>query len=85
MILRVACLGMVCVSLLAQKYQGPAPPKPDIPYLLHASNLVETEVGEAQESKMKDDLLYTVRGATSTARTPLAEPIFIVDAQKLFP
>jgi len=85
MICRVACLGVACVALFAQKYQGPAPPKPDIPYLLHASNLVETEVGEAQESKMKDDLLYTVRGATSTARTPLAEPIFIVDAQKLFP
>jgi len=85
MFLRLAWLAVAGVSLFAQKYQGPRPPKPDIPYLLHASNLEETEVAEAQESKVKDDLLYTVRGATSTARTPMAEPIFIVDAQKLFP
>ena len=30
----------------ADKYTGPVPPKPDIPYLLHASTLVETEVAQ---------------------------------------
>ena len=26
-----------------EKYTGPHPPKPDIPYLMHADNLVEPE------------------------------------------
>lgn len=85
MLPRLTLFVFVPVLAFAQKYQGPVPPKPDIPYLLHASNLVETETGQAQESKAKDDLLYTVPGVTSPARTPMAEPIFIVDAQKLVP
>jgi hypothetical protein len=68
--------------IAAEKYTGPIPPKPDIPYLLHASTLVETEVADAREGK-KDT--YTIAGAASSARTPLAEPIFIVDAQKIQP
>ena len=35
--------------MAAEKYSGPVPPKPDVPYLLHASTLVETEPGEARE------------------------------------
>lgn len=65
----------------AEKYTGPVPPKPDIPYLLHASTLVETEVADAQPGKKNDT--YVISGASSSARTPLAEPIFIIDAQKL--
>ncbi len=63
----------------ADKYSGPVPPKPDIPYLLHASSLVETEVANAQQGKKTDQ--YTISGASSPARTPLAEPIFIIDAR----
>lgn len=73
------------VALLAQKYDGPRPPKKDLLYLLHASNLVATEATEAQQaSKGKDDL-YTVSGANSPAKTPLAEPIFLIAADKLQP
>lgn len=67
----------------ADKYAGPVPPKPDIPYLLHASTLVETEVADAREGKKNDT--YTISGASSPARTPLAEPIFIIDAHKIAP
>ena len=67
----------------ADKYTGPVPPKPDIPYLLHASSLVETEVANAQQGKKTDQ--YTISGASSPARTPLAEPIFIIDAHQIQP
>lgn len=67
------------------KYTGPRPPKPDVPYLLHATNLLETEASEASEEKRKDDTAYVVSGTASPARTPLAEPIFLIEAKKLVP
>ena len=77
----------VAIGLLsgADKYTGPVPPKPDIPYLLHASNLVETETGQVREESRKSDTNYVIAGASSPARTPLAEPIFVIDAQKSSP
>lgn len=69
----------------AQKYDGPRPPKPDIPYIKHADNLIPTEVVEAKEDKRKDDTLYTIEGENSSARTPLAEPIFLILSDKLQP
>ena len=78
---------LAAIGLLAgaEKYSGPLPPKPDVPYLLHASNLVELETGQAREESRKNDTNYVVSGASSPARTPLAEPIFVIDAQKLTP
>jgi hypothetical protein len=81
----LASLFLFIAALPAQDYQGPVPPKPDIPYLLHASNLVETEVKEAHQEPKKNETLYWVEGASSPARTPLAEPIFILRAEKLRP
>lgn len=69
----------------AQKYNGPRPPKPDVPYLLHASRLVETELTEAREEKRKDETVYVVAGASSPVRTPMAEPILLLEAGKLQP
>src|SRR5579863_8405747 len=68
-----------------QQYDGPRPPKPDIPYLKHASNLIPTESVEAKQEKKKDDTLYTIAGAASTAKTPLAMPVFLLKADKLAP
>jgi hypothetical protein len=68
---------------LAQSYSGPRPPKKDIPYLIHADNLVETEVAEAKEQRGKDGLTYVIAGANSSARTPLASPIFLLETEKL--
>jgi hypothetical protein len=69
----------------ADKYTGPRPPKADIPYLLHADSLLQTEVGEAKEETRKDGRAYILPGASSTVRTPLAEPIFLIKAEKLVP
>jgi hypothetical protein len=72
-------------AAFAQKYDGPVPPKPDLPYLKHAATLVPTETGQAKEEKKKDDITYIVEGAESTAKTPLASPIFIFKVDKLTP
>jgi len=69
--------------LTAQDYAGPIPPKADVPYLLHASNLVETQVTEAKKETKKNSTVYWIEGTASTARTPLAEPIFIIRTEKL--
>ena len=69
----------------AERYDGPKPPKPDIPYLLHANHLVETEVGEARQQGGKKDTSYVIPGAASPAKTPLAEPIFIMESNQLSP
>src|ERR1035441_9043396 len=75
----------VVLTATAQKYTGPRPPKADLPYLKHADNLVPTEAVEAKEEKKKDDTLYIVDGANSSAKTPLASPIFLLQAAKLIP
>ena len=69
----------------AQKYDGPRPPKPDIIYLVHADNLIPTEVAEAKQESKKNEITFTIQGASSPARTPLAEPIFIMEADKIQP
>src|SRR5262249_23115793 len=69
--------------LWAQKYSGPRPPQKDLVYLLHASNLVATEVQEAHQDGKKDSTTYSVSGASSPARTPLAEPIFLLASDKI--
>ncbi len=69
----------------AEKYTGPTPPKPDVPYLVHASNLIETEVAQARQENHKDDSKFAIAGASSSARTPLAEPVFLIDAQQISP
>ena len=79
-------LMLVSVCLYAaEKYDGPMPPKPDVPYLVHATNLVETEVGQARQENRKNDSIFIISGASSPARTPLAEPIFIMDARQVSP
>jgi hypothetical protein len=69
----------------AQKYTGPRPPQPDMLYLVHADNLVPTEVSDAKQESKKNETTFTIAGANSTARTPLAEPIFIMQADKIDP
>ena len=70
----------------AQKYAGPVPPKPDLPYLKHASDLVPTEAGDAKEEKgKKDEVTYVIPGLNSSAKTPLASPIFLFQSDKINP
>jgi hypothetical protein len=73
------------LTATAQKYAGPRPPKADLPYLKHAENLIPTEAVEAKEEKKKDDTLYVIDGANSSVKTPLASPVFLMQAAKLAP
>ena len=76
---------LVAAAAPGQKYAGPRPSKPDVPFLLHADNLVSTEVTEAKEEPRKDDLFFVVAGATSPVKTPLASPVFVIQAEKIAP
>jgi hypothetical protein len=83
---------LLCASLLwataalwAQSYKGPVPPKPDVPYLLHASTLVEVETTQAKKETKKNETVYSIAGEASPARTPLAEPIFLILTDKIKP
>lgn len=83
---RILWLSLAAVfAAAAQKYDGPRPPKPDLPYLKHAANLIPTEAVMAKEEKKKDDTIYVIDGANSSAKTPLAAPIFLMQADKLAP
>ena len=83
--MRLPCLALfLAFAATAQDYTGPLPPKPDLPYLKHAANLVPTESLDAKEEKgKKDDVTYVIPGAASSARTPLASPIFLLRADKV--
>ena len=73
------------VAGYAQDYNGPPPPKADVPYLLHAENLIETEHAVAQQEDRKKQTAHVIPGAASPVRTPLAEPIFILLSENLPP
>lgn len=72
-------------AAFAQKYDGPRPAKPDIPYIRHAESLLATEVTDAMEEHRKDDILYVVSGPASTVKTPLASPILLFQSDKIGP
>jgi hypothetical protein len=79
--LAIALAGFAAVA--ADRYDGPRPPKQDLLYLVHADNLIPTEAAEArQEGKNQT---YIIAGANSSARTPLAEPIFLVQSDLIEP
>ncbi|HEY1339793.1 MAG TPA: hypothetical protein VGF59_19910 [Bryobacteraceae bacterium] len=84
---RTLPLLLLAAAAVAQpKYAGPRPPKSDLLYLKHADSLVPTEASEATEEKQKkDDILYWIAGAASSAKTPLASPIFLIQASKISP
>ena len=74
---------VTALVLFGQKYTGPQPEKADLPYLIHADVLVATEATEAKEEQRKDDTLFVVEGATSSAATPLASPAFLIRTDQL--
>jgi len=66
----------------AEDYRGPRPEKADVPYLVHASNLIATDAGTAKQEGKNSDT-YSVEGPAAKVRTPLAEPIFLLRSEKL--
>ena len=85
MLRRTILLLLAAGAAFAQRYEGPRPPKPDVPYIKHADTLIATEAAQAKEEKRKDDTLYIIEGANSSAKTPLAEPIFLFISEKVVP
>lgn len=80
----VLLAAIAAIPLAAQqKYTGHAPPKKNVPYLVHADNLLETETRKAAEQTKKDDTTYTIPGDKSPVRTPLASPMLVIDADGL--
>ena len=63
----------------------PAPPKPDVPYIVHANNLVETESSRAIEQTKKNEQWYFVEAMSSGVNTPMARPEFVLKAENLDP
>ena len=63
----------------------PKPAKQDVPYLIHATNLLEIETNEAIEEADKKAQIYYVPGAASTARTPLGFPEFLFAPAEINP
>lgn len=68
-----------------KKYSGPRPPKPDAPFLVHAGQLLPVETLEAHESQGKNETHYAVDGTASPTRTPVPEPVFIFQSDKINP
>ncbi|HVW07329.1 MAG TPA: hypothetical protein VHC90_02035 [Bryobacteraceae bacterium] len=66
-----------------QRYTGGPPPKKNIPFIVQADNLIETEPVKAAEQTKKDDTIYTIPGDKSTSRTPLASPMLVIDTDSL--
>jgi hypothetical protein len=71
--------------LAIDKYDGPRPRKKDVLYVVHADNLIETEVATASQTADKDGTIFSVPGAASPVRTPLAEPIFLMAPDEITP
>jgi hypothetical protein len=80
-------LPLIALAAAAQapKYSGPVPPSPDLPFLKHASNLLPAEAVEVKEEKRKDDTVYVVAGESSSSKTPLGLPVFLLKTEKLDP
>jgi hypothetical protein len=74
---------LCCWPLLADKYTGPRPAKADLPYLMHADDLIPTESAEAKPDEHGNEVNYTIQGANSSARTPLASPAFLLLTDQL--
>ncbi len=64
---------------------GPKPDKKDIPYLLLANNLVQTEVVRPAADQTSEGTRYSIPGETSLARTPLALPVLLIDSAQIRP
>jgi hypothetical protein len=80
-------LPLIAFAATAQtpKYSGPVPPSSDLPFLKHASNLLPAEAVEVKEEKRKDETVYIVAGESSSSKTPLGLPVFLLKTEKLNP
>ena len=84
--LTAALLIATALPVAAQKkYSGPRPEKSDVPFLQHGKKLIEVETSEARDAQGKGEMNYTVPGANSPTRTPVPEPVFLFQSDKINP
>ncbi len=85
------CTVVVALTLAGQQSAGtnklgvPNPSKPDVPYLIHGSDIQELEVLMAQRDETKNQTIYWLPGTSASTRTPLAGPEFLMDSQDIHP
>lgn len=85
-VLLLAGAGVLPAQPSSKRSAGlPDPPKKDVPYIIHASLLVETETNQAKEESRKDDQLFAIPGASSPVKTPLAGPEFLFRSDAIAP
>ncbi len=66
------------------KYSGPRPPKPTCP--IYCMPKISCRRRSRSKGRIpRNNTTYTVPGATSPARTPLEEPIFLFQTQSISP
>jgi len=74
------------ITLAAQiKKALPAPGKKDVLYLVHAGTLVQTEIVRPVPKDDGASNIWSIPGESSLAKTPLALPIFTIDAYAIAP
>jgi hypothetical protein len=77
---------VLAAGLLAQtKSTGLKPDKKDVPYLVHAATLVQTEIVHSTPKEDAGRTVWSLPGESSLAKTPLALPIFLIDAGAIAP
>ena len=77
-------VGLTPVSAVGQN-GFPRPLKSDVPFLLHANSLIETESNVASEHNTKKTLSYRVANPSSGVNTPMARPEFVILVNHLSP
>jgi hypothetical protein len=85
--MRRAITGIVlAIGLAAQTRKAlPKPEKKDVLYLVHASNLVQTEIVRPVPKDNGDSTTWSIPGESSLAKTPLALPLMTIDAAMIAP
>lgn len=84
--LAAALLLLAALPAAAQKkYTGPRPTKADVPFLVHANQLLPVETSEAREAQGKNETNYSVAGESSPTRTPVPEPVFLFLSDRINP
>jgi hypothetical protein len=69
--------------IAGMEYAGPRLPRKDTVYLVHADQLIATEASVARQQTTANEITYIVSGESSTARTPLARPTLLIEAENL--
>jgi hypothetical protein len=85
--MRRVLIGVVlAIALAAQTKKAiPKPEKKDVLYIVHAATLVQTEVVRPAPKDAADSTTWSIPGESSLAKTPLALPIFTIDATSIAP